>query len=473
MPFANPEKAVDGTTSPTESLGSTTLCLSSCPSDHQLGEKQPQPTAARASQSILKHGVPSADPEATATEAGNDADYPDGGLRAWLVVFGGWCASFCTFGLLNCSGVFVEYYVSGPLAHHDASAIGWITAVQAFLMISASTVFGRVFDNYGPKWLLGPGAAFLLFGLVMMSFCKEYHQFFLAQSVAAGLGSSAVFSASMPCVASWFSRRRSAAYGIMAAGGSVGGVVLPITMDRLFRGFGFPWMMRTLACIFLPLLTVACCTVRPRLPPRLRPFKLTDCFGALGDIRLAATTAAFFFFMVGMWLPFNFALLQARAAGVPAALIPYLLPILNAASIFGRIIPGIAADKLGRFNVMIFIGFLSALSCLAVWIPVRNAAGIVVFLAAFGFSSGGFISLSATLIAQISDISQIGTNVGTAFAVMSLGALVGSPVGGALVAADDGNYLGQQLFCGLSLLASTCTFVVVRFLLVGSKLSAV
>lgn len=339
----------------------------------------------------------------------------------------------------------------------------------------------------------------------MMSFCTEHHQFFLAQSVAAGLGSSAVFSASMPCVASWFSRRRSAAYGIMAAGGSVGGVVLPIMMDRLIRGFGFPWMMRTLACIFLPLLTVACCTVRARLPPRPRPFKLTDCFGALGDIRMAATTAAFFFFMVGMWLPFNFALLQARAAGVPAALIPYLLPILNAAryhlflflhvsigyctafppwrtsplltldlvSIFGRIIPGIAADKLGRFNVMIFIGFLSALSCLAVWIPVRNAAGIIVFLAVFGFSSGGFISLSATLIAQISDISQIGTKVGTAFAVMSLGALVGSPVGGALVAADDGNYLGLQLFCGLSLLASTCTFVVVRFLLVGSKLSVV
>lgn len=146
---------------------------------------------------------------------------------------------------------------------------------------------------------------------------------------------------------------------------------------------------------------------------------------------------------------------------------------LDLVSIFGRIIPGIAADKLGRFNVMIFIGFLSALSCLAVWIPVRNAAGIVVFLAVFGFSSGGFISLSATLIAQISDISQIGTKVGTAFAVMSLGALVGSPVGGALVAADDGNYLGLQLFCGLSLLAATCTFVVVRFLLVGSKLSVV
>ena len=30
---------------------------------------------------------------------GNHA--PDGGALAWLVVFGAWCASFCTFGWLN------------------------------------------------------------------------------------------------------------------------------------------------------------------------------------------------------------------------------------------------------------------------------------------------------------------------------------------------------------------------------------
>ncbi|EFY89279.1 monocarboxylate permease-like protein [Metarhizium acridum CQMa 102] len=496
MPVANFVKAVDGTKSSTESLGSTTLCPSSCPSDHELDEPKPRSTTGRASQSTDLEGADTA----TATEDGDDADFPDGGLEAWLVVLGGWCAAFCTFGLLNCSGVFVEYYASGPLMNHDAAAISWITAAQAFLMISASTVVsvpstlpvappkmfltlwscisppqqcGQVFDNYGPRWLLGPGAVVLLLGLVTMSFCTEYHEFFLAQSVAAGLGSSAVFSASTSCVVSWFSRRRSTAYGVTAAGGSVGGVVLPVMMDRLIRRFGFPWMVRALACVFFALLAVACCTVRARLPPRPRPFRLVDCLGALRDVRLAATTVAFFFFMVGMWLPFNFALLQAGAAGVPANLIPYLLPVLNAASIFGRIIPGMAADKLGRFNVMIVIGFLSALSCLAVSIPVRNTAGIVVFLALFGFSSGAFISLSPTLIAQISDMSQIGTRVGTAYAVMSLGALVGSPVGGAIVAADDGSYLGLQLFCGLCLLASTCTFVVVRFLLVGCKLSAV
>ncbi len=29
-------------------------------------------------------------------------DFPDGGFQAWLVVMGGFCAVFCSFGWINC-----------------------------------------------------------------------------------------------------------------------------------------------------------------------------------------------------------------------------------------------------------------------------------------------------------------------------------------------------------------------------------
>ena len=32
----------------------------------------------------------------------NPKDFPDGGLQAWLVVVGGFCAIFCSFGWINC-----------------------------------------------------------------------------------------------------------------------------------------------------------------------------------------------------------------------------------------------------------------------------------------------------------------------------------------------------------------------------------
>lgn len=53
---------------------------------------------------------------------------------------------------------------------------------------------------------------------------------------------------------------------------------------------------------------------------------------------------------LGKYLPFNYIIVQAEYEGMSAALAGYLIPILNGASLFGRIIPGKAADKLGRLN---------------------------------------------------------------------------------------------------------------------------
>jgi hypothetical protein len=66
--------------------------------------------------------------------------FPDGGLEAWLVVLGGWYALFCTFGLVNCVGVFEQYYVSGPLKEYDQSIVSWILSVLVFLQIFCGSI---------------------------------------------------------------------------------------------------------------------------------------------------------------------------------------------------------------------------------------------------------------------------------------------------------------------------------------------
>lgn len=110
---------------------------------------------------------------------------------------------------------------------------------------------------------------------------------------------------------------------------------------------------------------------------------------------------------------------------------------------------------------------------LAVWIPsAHSTAGIVVYAVLFGFASGGFVSLAPTLVAQISDIRQIGVRTGTAFAVQSFGALTGSPIAGAIVARQGGGYLGLQLFCGLTMATGVVVYVVARVVQVGFRLRA-
>ncbi|KAF4989419.1 hypothetical protein FGRMN_9144 [Fusarium graminum] len=412
-----------------------------------------------------KHQQPSAGPPPGMAPA----DFPDGGLEAWLVVFGGWCALFCTFGVINCVGVFQKYYVSGPLREYDGSAVSWITSVESFFMVFCSAIFGHIFDMYGPKYLLWFGTIIYVFGLMMVSLSSEYYQFFLSQSIVASIASSAVFNACMSSIITWFYKHRAAAFGIMVSGSSLGGVILPIMMDKMIKSVGFPWMMRTVAFMFLFLLGIACFTVQSRLPPRPKPFVFMEYLNGLRELPMLITVIGFFFFMWGMFLPFNYVLLQAEAAGMSENLITYLLPILNAVSILGRIIPGIIADRIGRYNVMIIITFISALFCLCVWIPVKDTAGIVVFAVIFGFSSGGYISLVPALVAQLSDIRQIGTRVGAAFAIASFGALTGSPIAGAIVSSQDGDYLGLKLFCGCAMGAGCTAFVVARHVQVGFR----
>lgn len=307
---------------------------------------------------------------------------------------------------------------------------------------------------------------------MMVSLSHEYYQFFLSQAIVSAIGSSAVFNACMSSVVTWFFRRRAAAFGIMVSGSSLGGVILPIYFNQMLNhsDMGFPWTIRIMAFWFLGLLIIACLTVKSRLPPRPRPLVLMEYVDSLREAPMAITVCGFFLFMWGMFLPFNYVILQAEAAGMSEKLVPYLLPILNAVSILGRILPGFVADKVGRYNTMIVITFISALFCLAVWIPVKDTTGIIVFTVIFGFSSGGFISLGPALIAQISDIRQIGTRVGTALAVQSFGALTGSPIGGAIVSSNGGDYLGLQIFCGVAMMAGVVVLIAARTVQVGFKI---
>lgn len=133
-----------------------------------------------------------------------------------------------------------------------------------------------------------------------------------------------------------------------------------------------------------------------------------------------------------------------------ANLAGYLLAILNAVSIFGRTLPGFIADRVGRYNTMIVMTFMSTILVLALWLPARGNVPFILFAAFYGFTSGAFVSLAPALIAQISDIRQIGVRSGAMFMVISIAGLCGNPIGGALVAAENGNYLHLQIFCGVS-----------------------
>jgi predicted MFS family arabinose efflux permease len=150
----------------------------------------------------------------------------------------------------------------------------------------------------------------------------------------------------------------------------------------------------------------------------------------------------------------------------------YLVPILNAGSVFGRTLPNILSDKIGPLNVIIPGAFICAILVFCN-IAVTNLGGIVVQALLFGFFSGIFIALPPVCFFSLTaDKTKLGTRLGMGFAVIALGVLAGGPGGGGILQADPEklNWNGTWAYSGATLLAAGMIFVAVRLMKVGGKL---
>lgn len=96
--------------------------------------------------------------------------YPEGGLRAWLVVFGAWSGLAASLGVYNSTGV-IEAYLSRELLRDESpSTIGWIFGVYAFMTWFCGAQVGPTFDAKGPRELLIAGSLCTLIGIFALSF---------------------------------------------------------------------------------------------------------------------------------------------------------------------------------------------------------------------------------------------------------------------------------------------------------------
>lgn len=146
----------------------------------------------------------------------------------------------------------------------------------------------------------------------------------------------------------------------------------------------------------------------------------------------------------------------------------YLLPMLNACSILGRIAPNLLADKIGGLNVMVPAVFCATVLSYA-WIGVTTAAGCIVFVCLYGVAIGCILSLPAFVVSSIcTDPSVIGSRLGNSFAVSSFGLLMGPPIAAAIL--QSGSWLGTQLFAAGMLTVAFSALLGARVFISGWKL---
>jgi predicted MFS family arabinose efflux permease len=331
-------------------------------------------------------------------------------------------------------------------------------------------ITGPLFDAGYIYVLLPLGSFMVVFGYMMTSLATEYYQVMLAQGICVGLGAGCLFVPSVAILPQYFQKRRALANGIAASGSSFGGVIYPVMFNQLQNSVGFPWATRAIAFLSLGTCIFSCSVMRPRFKPKERR-ALVQLY-AFKDAQYSLFVMALFFGFLGFYNFLIYVQPWAIQTGVINANLGfYLVPILNAASTFGRITPNLLADFTGPLNMLAPAAAITALIAYC-WIAVGSTAGIIVLSALYGFFSGGFVSMPPVVMMTITkDLRDFGTRLGMCFSICSFALLIGTPIGGSILS-DTGSYLGVKAFCGSCLALCAVILACVRTMRVGLNLKA-
>lgn len=338
---------------------------------------------------------------------------------------------------------------------------------QRFKLTQIAVVTGPIYDRGYFKSLIVTGTFFVCFGFMMTSLSRQYWQVLLAQGVVVGLGNGFLWVPSVAILPQYFTTKKALANGIAAAGSSVGGIVYPITFRHLEQRVGFGWATRTIAFIALGTLSISITIMKQRVMPKQKR-KLWD-LDAFKDPSYTLYCLGMFLAFASFYGPVYYVQPYAIQTGIVTQNFGfYLLPILNAASVPGRIIPNFAADHIGVLNVLIPASIMTGVMAL-IWITVHTFSGVIAFACFYGFFSGAFVSIAPVAVVVLTpDLTKLGTRMGQSFFISSFGLLWGTPATGAILS-STGKWIGPQLFSGILLIATACALFAARSSKVGLK----
>ncbi|KAJ8075499.1 hypothetical protein PM082_021129 [Marasmius tenuissimus] len=365
-----------------------------------------------------------------------DFEFPDGGLRAWLVVLGAALSSTVSFGYVNSWGVFQSYYEKTLLQDLSPSTIAWIGSVQYSLVFLPALPIGRLFDLGYFKIPFLISSIALVVGAFLTAQCTEYWQFMLCQGVLQGLACGCVFGPTMGVIGHWFKKNRGRAMGVTAIGSSLGGTIFPIAARRLISEVGFPWTMRILGFILLACLAVPNLTLKRRLPPKNIKGGLFN-WAAFRDPAFSVYTLSCVVTFLGLYTVLTYIDVAATSVGVSEDISFYLVSIANAASGFGRLATSLFVDKTGPINFIVPTTFIAGILTYA-WPFARSLGSLIAVAIIYGFMCGTYVSSFLLPIFEMGEIQEIGRRTGMVMSIGALGALTGPPISGAINHATGG-----------------------------------
>lgn len=219
-------------------------------------------------------------------------------------------------------------------------------------------------------------------------------------------------------------------------------------LTDLFDRIGYGWSTRVVALISLVCSLIAVVLVRSRLPPAKNATAHPDV-RIFRQIPFALTTIGIFLLEFSLFIPLAYISTYAIHKGFSQEYAYHLIPIMNAGSVVGRALPGYYSDVIGAFNTCLLSVAVSLVACFCVWLPLgHTSAGIIIFSLLFGFASGTGIAIAPVCIGRMCKTQEYGRYYATTYTVVSFACLIGIPIAGSIVQANNGSYQQLIIFTG-------------------------
>lgn len=415
---------------------------------------------------------PQEDPDAEIAEEVDTEDvFPEGGLRAWLVVVGATLMLLPSFGFMVAIGTLQDYWHQNQLSNFAARDIGWIPSVFVYLTLGLGLWVGPLFDRYGPRWIALIGSCGFVIMIFLLAECTKFWQMVLCLGILGGVTAAMLTCTALAVVAQWFKTRRALAQGIAMAGNSAGGLAIPLILRTTFPAYGYAWSLRIIGFMFLACLVVSNILLKARFrPSAAAKKKAMISLHIFGDLRFSLFTISVFGFEVVLFGALGILPTYASVAtDFPPDTGFYLIAVLNGVSCLGRILPGYLGDKLGRFNTLLIMIVFTLVFMLALWLPLgtKSLPALYSFAALFGFGTGSWMALTPACVGQLCRADEFGRYYGSMYFVASLATLVCIPISGELVQTVGPEAMVGFFCCILAL--SLVSFIFSRWACLGRR----
>ena len=354
----------------------------------------------------------------------------------WVVVGVAMVVTCIGFGAMFSLGVFLQ-----PIS----AATGWsrtaisTAALLNFLAMGVGTFFwGTLSDRLGTRVVVLIGGALVGLGTVLASQATTIGRFQLCFGVLGGFAAGSLYAPLTATTTRWFTRHRSLAVALVSAGLGLGSTTTAPLARWIISNYDWRTAMMVIGDLAWIVIIPAAFLVRE--PPTPATSGPSDAMAGVDGRDLTVTQAlrtpqfaaiAFTYFACCATHsgPIFHMVTHAIDQGVPAMAAATVLSAAGLASLSGKIICGLMADRIGAKRVLLTGLALQAVA-VSLYVVTRELSHFYAVAVMFGFAYGGVMPLYAILVREYFGARIMGTMLGAVGLASTLGMALGPLVGG-------------------------------------------